>query len=87
MAFAEQGASVVVSGRRETEGAETVALVERAGGAGLFVRAEVNLEEDILALLDATLEQFGRLDFAFNNAGIALELGTGIAIPVKYLTA
>jgi NAD(P)-dependent dehydrogenase (short-subunit alcohol dehydrogenase family) len=79
VAFAEQGANVIISGRREAEGAETVSLVEKAGGAGLFVRAEVSLEEDILALLDATLEQFGRLDFAFNNAGISLESGTGIA--------
>jgi NAD(P)-dependent dehydrogenase (short-subunit alcohol dehydrogenase family) len=79
VAFAEQGANVIISGRREAEGAETVALVEKAGGAGLFVRAEVNLEEDILALLDATLEQFGRLDFAFNNAGVSLESRTGIA--------
>jgi NAD(P)-dependent dehydrogenase (short-subunit alcohol dehydrogenase family) len=79
LAFAEQGANVIISGRREAEGEETVALVEKAGGTGLFVRAEVSLEEDILALLDATLEQFGRLDFAFNNAGISLESGTGIA--------
>jgi|SRR5580693_4563424 NAD(P)-dependent dehydrogenase (short-subunit alcohol dehydrogenase family) len=79
VAFAEEGANVVISGRRETEGAESVALVERAGGKGLFVRADVILEEEIAALVARTLEEFGRLDFAFNNAGIALEWGAGIA--------
>jgi NAD(P)-dependent dehydrogenase (short-subunit alcohol dehydrogenase family) len=79
VAFAEEGATVVVSGRRETEGEESVALVQGAGGKGLFVRADVTAEEDIVALVARTLEQFGRIDFAFNNAGISLEKGTGIA--------
>jgi NAD(P)-dependent dehydrogenase (short-subunit alcohol dehydrogenase family) len=47
VAFAEQGANVVVAGRRETEGAESVALVEKAGGKGLFVRTDVTLEAEI----------------------------------------
>jgi NAD(P)-dependent dehydrogenase (short-subunit alcohol dehydrogenase family) len=79
VAFAEERATVVVSGRREAEGEESVALVHAAGGQGLFVRTDVTLEEDIAALVARTLEKFGRLDFAFNNAGIALESGTGIA--------
>jgi NAD(P)-dependent dehydrogenase (short-subunit alcohol dehydrogenase family) len=79
IAFAEQGAKVVISGRREIEGAESVALLGEAGGQGLFVRADVNLEEDIVALVSRTLEQFGRLDFAFNNAGIAIEASAGIS--------
>src|ERR1700732_1474082 len=79
IAFAEQGANVVVAGRRETEGAESVALVEKAGGKGLFVRTDVTREEEIAALVGRTLERFGRLDFAFNNAGIGGEAGAGIA--------
>jgi NAD(P)-dependent dehydrogenase (short-subunit alcohol dehydrogenase family) len=75
VAFGEQGAHVVISGRREAEGAESVALVEKAGGRGLFVRADVSNEEEIATLVARTIEHFGRLDFAFNNAGISLEGG------------
>ena len=70
VAFARQGARVVVSGRRETEGKESVALVEKAGGEALFIRADVSREDDVVALVDRTVEQFGRLDIAFNNAGV-----------------
>jgi NAD(P)-dependent dehydrogenase (short-subunit alcohol dehydrogenase family) len=52
IAFAEQGASVVVAGRRESEGAESVALVEKAGGKGLFVRSDVAVEEDAVNLVE-----------------------------------
>ena len=79
IAFAQQRANVVVAGRREAEGAESVALVEKAGGEGLFVRTDVTREEEIAALVGRTVERFGRLDFAFNNAGIGGEAGAGIA--------
>ena len=68
VAFAEQGANVVISGRREAEGAESVSLIQKAGGQGLFVRGDVSEESEIEALVAKTLERFGRLDFAFNNA-------------------
>ncbi len=70
VAFAREGARVVVAGRRENEGAETVALIEEAGGQGLFVRADVSIEEDVAALVARTVDTFGRLDCAFNNAGV-----------------
>jgi NAD(P)-dependent dehydrogenase (short-subunit alcohol dehydrogenase family) len=70
IAFAEQGADVVIAGRREAEGAESLTLVQKAGGQGLFVRADVNDESEIEAMVAKTLERFGRLDFAFNNAGV-----------------
>jgi NAD(P)-dependent dehydrogenase (short-subunit alcohol dehydrogenase family) len=73
IAFAERGANVVVAGRREAEGAESVALIQKAGGNGLFVRTDVNIESEIAALVARTLEHFGRLDFAFNNAGVGGE--------------
>lgn len=70
VAFAQEGAKVVVSGRREAEGAESVSLIEKAGGEGLFVRTDVSKEEDVANLVAKTVERFGRLDLAFNNAGI-----------------
>jgi NAD(P)-dependent dehydrogenase (short-subunit alcohol dehydrogenase family) len=73
IAFAERGANVVVAGRREAEGAESAALIQKAGGNGLFVRTDVNIESEIAALVARTLEHFGRLDFAFNNAGVGGE--------------
>jgi NAD(P)-dependent dehydrogenase (short-subunit alcohol dehydrogenase family) len=79
VAFAEQGANVVAAGRRDSEGGETVRLVEKAGGQGLFVRADVTVEEEIASLVARTVAHFGRLDFAFNNAGIGGERGAGIA--------
>ncbi len=79
VAFAEQGANVVIAGRRETQGTESVALVKKAGGNGLFVCTDVTREEEIAALVARTVEHFGQLDFAFNNAGVAGEAGAGIA--------
>ncbi len=70
IAFAEQGADVVIAGRREAEGAESLTLIQKAGGQGLFVRVDVNDESEIEAMVAKTLERFGRLDFAFNNAGV-----------------
>lgn len=75
VAFAREGAKVVVSGRRETEGQETVRQIKAAGGEGIFVRADVAREADIAALVQATVDTYGRLDVAFNNAGIEGELG------------
>jgi NAD(P)-dependent dehydrogenase (short-subunit alcohol dehydrogenase family) len=68
--FAKQGAKVVVAGRREAEGNETLDLVRKAGGDGLFVKTDVSKAAEVHALVDKTVEKFGRLDFAFNNAGI-----------------
>jgi NAD(P)-dependent dehydrogenase (short-subunit alcohol dehydrogenase family) len=70
IAFAERGADVVIAGRREAEGADSLTLVQKAGGQGLFVRVDVNDEAEIEAMVAKTLERFGRLDFAFNNAGV-----------------
>jgi NAD(P)-dependent dehydrogenase (short-subunit alcohol dehydrogenase family) len=70
MLFAKNGAKVVISGRRETEGNETISLVRAAGGDGLFVKSDVSKSADIQSLIQKTIEKFGRLDLAFNNAGI-----------------
>ena len=79
IAFAERGANVVVAGRREAEGAESLALIQKADGNGLFVRADVTVESEIASLVARTLEHFGRLDFAFNNAGVGGEGQGGIS--------
>ncbi|HYL69459.1 MAG TPA: SDR family oxidoreductase [Candidatus Limnocylindria bacterium] len=68
--FAKAGAKVVVAGRREMEGNETIDLVRAAGGEGLFVKTDVSRAADVEALVRKTVEKFGRLDVAFNNAGI-----------------
>src|SRR6202049_1288891 len=70
VAFAREGARVVVAGRRAAEGAETVRLVRAQGGEALFVPTDVSQETQVKNLIGRTLEQFGRLDFAFNNAGV-----------------
>ncbi len=75
--FAKAGAKVVVSGRREPEGEETVELVSAAGGDGLFVKADVSKASEVDALIQKAVERFGRLDIAFNNAGIE-----GVWVPI-----
>jgi NAD(P)-dependent dehydrogenase (short-subunit alcohol dehydrogenase family) len=70
IAFARQGAKVVVAGRRAAEGEETVRLLRAEGGEGLFVATDVARASQVKNLIGRTLERFGRLDFAFNNAGI-----------------
>ena len=75
LAFAEAGAKVVVSGRREKEGNEVVAAIKKQGGEGRFIKADVSNEADVSALIEKTLSAFGRLDAAFNNAGIEGDVG------------
>ena len=79
IAFAERGANVVVAGRREAEGTETIVLIQKAGGNALFVRTDVSVESEIAGLVARTQEHFGRLDFAFNNAGVGGEGRGGIS--------
>ena len=70
IAYAREGANVVVAGRRAAEGEETVRLVRSQGREAIFVPTDVAQEAQVRSLIGRTLEQFGRLDFAFNNAGI-----------------
>ena len=67
--FGRAGARVVVAGRREQEGQETVRLINEAGGEGTFVRADVSHDADVAALMDTAVDTYGRLDCAVNNAG------------------
>jgi NAD(P)-dependent dehydrogenase (short-subunit alcohol dehydrogenase family) len=70
IAYAQQEAKVVVAGRRVDEGEKTVRLIKDAGGDALFVKTDVTQESDIKAMVDKTINTFGRLDIAFNNAGV-----------------
>jgi len=74
-AFARSGARVVVSGRREAEGQALAADLRGLGAEAEFMRADVRHEADVRALVDQTVERFGRLDIAVNNAGTEGSLG------------
>ena len=70
LALAAAGAKVVLSGRREPEGLAAVAEIENVGGTAAFFRADASKESEVAALVDFTVRTYGRLDLAFNNAGI-----------------
>ena len=69
LAFAREGANVVVADVSEQGNQETARMVEEVGGRALAVRCDVTRAEDVRAALDKLVETFGRLDYAFNNAG------------------
>jgi len=75
IAFAREGAKVVISGRREKEGRETAGIIEKAGGEATFVRPDGTDESEGAALVAKTLATYGRLDAAFNNAGVEGQIG------------
>ena len=70
LAFAREGASVVVADVSEQGNQDTARMIEEAGGRALAVRCDVSRAEDVKAALDQAVGTFGRLDFAFNNAGV-----------------
>lgn len=67
--FADEGARVVCSGRTAANIEETAKMIREAGGEAAAIRADVTEKREIEAMVDETLDRFGRLDFAFNNAG------------------
>src|SRR5882672_2435356 len=75
LAFAEEGARIVVSGRRDEAGHALADELSALGAEAEFVRADVRKEEDVRALVDRTIKRFGRLDVAVNNAGTEGQLG------------
>ncbi len=70
LAFADAGATVVVADINDDGGRETVGLIEAAGGTALFVHADMSITSDIQDMISATVDTYGRLDYAHNNAGI-----------------
>ena len=73
IAFARAGADVVVADVAENDNADTARAVESLGVRSLAVRCDVTSSDDVEAAVQSTLEAFGRLDAAFNNAGIEQE--------------
>src|ERR1700693_4736013 len=69
LAFAKDGASVVVSGRRKDAGQALVAELHKLGAKAEFVQGDVRHEDDVRSLIDQTVKRFGRLDVAVNAAG------------------
>src|SRR5881409_1452338 len=69
LAFAKDGARIVVSGRHEEEGQKLVGELGKLGAEAVFVRSDVRHDDDVRALVDKTVARFGRLDVAVNNAG------------------
>jgi NAD(P)-dependent dehydrogenase (short-subunit alcohol dehydrogenase family) len=67
--FAQEGAHIVVSGRRDKQGQELVAELQGLGAEAIFVRTDVRKDEDVRNLVDQTIKRFGRPDIAVNNAG------------------
>jgi NAD(P)-dependent dehydrogenase (short-subunit alcohol dehydrogenase family) len=80
--FAQEGAHIVVSGRRDKQGQELVAELQALGAEAIFVRTDVRKEDDVRNLVDQTVNRFGRLDIAVNNAGTE-----GVPGPVTEQTA
>jgi NAD(P)-dependent dehydrogenase (short-subunit alcohol dehydrogenase family) len=74
-AFAAEGLKVVVSDVDVGGGESTVGLIREAGGEATFVRCDVSKEADVQALMTSVVLTYGRLDYAFNNAGIEIEKG------------
>jgi len=70
LAFARQGASVAVAGHTREHVEEAAAAIEQAGGLALALVCDVARGDEVAAAIESTVERFGRLDFAFNNAGI-----------------
>lgn len=75
LAFAAEGLKVVVSDIDTAAGETTVEQIRAAGGEATFVRCDVTRDAEVKALMDAVVETYGRLDYAFNNAGIEIEDG------------
>jgi NAD(P)-dependent dehydrogenase (short-subunit alcohol dehydrogenase family) len=68
--FASEGAKVVIGNRNEQRGEEVVKAIRDAGGEAIFVRTDVSKEADITALIGQAVKTYGRIDCAFNNAGV-----------------
>lgn len=68
--FGERGAKVVVAARREKEGKETVEMIKKTGGEATFVQTDVRVASQVENMVQQTVKKYGRLDVAFNNAGV-----------------
>src|SRR5260221_512597 len=72
IAFADAGGKIVITGRREKEGADVVRQIAKRGGVAVFIQADVSIDSDVEKTIQFVLSTHGRLDVAFNNAGVEL---------------
>jgi NAD(P)-dependent dehydrogenase (short-subunit alcohol dehydrogenase family) len=87
LAFAKEGAKVVVTTSRNISGAEdTIGLIRAAGGEGFFIKCDVSVEKEVENLISETVRIFGRLDLAFNNAGVGPDGKRVPVLPITELT-
>ena len=70
LALAREGATVVVADLNVSEGEQTARQIKQAGGESIFVETDVSKADSVQAMVNRTVESFGRLDCAFNNAGV-----------------
>jgi NAD(P)-dependent dehydrogenase (short-subunit alcohol dehydrogenase family) len=70
ISLASKGAKVAITGRRAEQGNAVLEQIKAVGGEGLFIKTDVNVRADVVAMVAKTVERFGRLDGAVNNAGI-----------------
>lgn len=75
IALARSGAKVVLAGRRITEGQVIAKEIQASGGEAIFIQADISDENQVKNLIEKTLANYGRLDIAFNNAGVEGEFG------------
>src|ERR1700687_1524987 len=75
LAFAKEGARLVISGRREAEGKALETELRGLGAEAAFIKADVRRDDEVRSLVDKTVERFGRLDVAVNNAGTEGQVG------------
>lgn len=80
LAFAREGARVTVAGIVETDNQETLHLIEQQGGRAIAVTCDTTEAADIKVALEKTIEAFGRLDYAFNNAGVEQEKASTVEL-------
>ena len=70
LAFAKEGAKIVVAARRIAEGKKVVSIIKEEAGEACFVQTDVSKTSEVEAMVATCIETYGRLDYAFNNAGI-----------------
>jgi NAD(P)-dependent dehydrogenase (short-subunit alcohol dehydrogenase family) len=68
--FANEGAKVIIAGRRIENGNETVEMIQKTGGEAIFIQTDISIEDQIEKLISDIVQKYGRLDCAFNNGGV-----------------
>lgn len=81
--FAREGARVIIADVNEKGGEETLSMINKAGQQGQFVKADMTVETDVKTLIERAISAHGRLDAAFNNAGIEGKQGSSADMPAN----